>query len=137
RERIAPTIISKHYPAASEEFKDKLAFALATVFRYLTPLKRDGGTYLGQDDLGVTYRFTDTNPTIPELLMTIRKKDEEQIGKTIKQVFEDSSLWTPPGSPEKVHLSNNEDCLRRLIAFYQEMMRGKKALDILKEMTHS
>jgi len=133
RERIAPTILSKHYPGADEEFKDKLAFALATVFRYLTPLRRDGDTYLGKDDLGTTYHFTDPNPTIPELLMGIWGKDEKYIKKKIKQIFENFSLWTPPGSPEKIHLSSNENCLKRVIDFYQRMIGEEKALDILRK----
>jgi mannitol-1-phosphate/altronate dehydrogenase len=133
RERIAPTIISKHYTTTSEKFKDKLAFALATVFRYLTAIKRDGDTYLGKDDIGATYRFTDPNPTIPELLLDIREKDEKQIEKKIRQIFEDFSLWTPPGSKQKIALSSNEDCLRRVIGFYQRMIREEKTLDILRE----
>ncbi|TKJ47869.1 hypothetical protein CEE34_01300 [Candidatus Aerophobetes bacterium Ae_b3a] len=133
RERIAPTIISKHYTTASEEFKDKLAFALATVFRYLTAIKRDGDSYLGKDDLEATYRFTDANPTIPELLMGARRQDKGQIENKIKQIFEDFSLWTPPGSKQKIDLSGNEDCLRRVIGFYQRMIGGEKALDILRK----
>ncbi len=133
RERIAPTIISKHYTTASEEFKDKLAFALATVFRYLTAIKRDGDTYLGKDDLGATYGFTDANPTIPELLMGARRQDKEQIENKIREIFEDFSLWTPPGSKQKIDLSSNEDCLRRVIGFYQRMIEGEKALDILRK----
>ena len=133
RERIAPTIISKHYTTASEEFKDKLAFALATVFRYLSPLERDGNTYSGKDDLGNIYPFTDANPTIPELLMGARREDKEQIENRIRQIFEDSSLWTPPGSKEKIDLSSNDDCLRRVIGFYQRMIGGQKVLDILRK----
>lgn len=133
RERVAPTIISKHYAAAPEEFKDKLAFALATVFRYLTAIKRDGDTYLGKDDTGATYRFTDANPTIPELLMGARRENKEQIENKIRQIFEDFSLWTSPGSKQKIDLSSNEDCLRRVIGFYQRMIGGEKALDILKK----
>lgn len=133
RERIAPTILSKYYPAASEGFKDKLAFALATVFRYLTPLAQEGDAYLGKDDLGVTYRFTDSNPTIPQLLLNIRKKDEKQIRKKIRQILDDFSLWTALGSQQKIRLSSNEDCLRRVIGFYQRMVRGEKALDILRK----
>ncbi len=133
RERIAPTIVSKHYTTASEEFKDKLAFALATVFRYLTATKREGDAYLGKDDIGATYRFTDANHTIPELLLDIRKKDRRQTEKKITQIFEDFSLWTPPGSKQKTHLSGNHDCLRRVIGFYQRMTEGEKALDILRK----
>jgi len=134
RERIAPTIISQHYPGADGEFKDKLAFALATVFRYLTPLKQDENTYLGKDDLGATYHFTDPNPTIPELLIGIWEKEKEYIGKKIRQIFEDFSLWTPPGSKQKIYLDSNKDCLRRVIGFYQRMIKGEKALDILKKL---
>ena len=120
RERIAPTIISKHYTAASERFKDKLAFALAAVFRYLTPLSeltpspfplpygerievrgkrkslyyQDKDTYRGKDDLGRAYSFTDPDPTIPELLMESEEKDKEYIKKKIREIFEDFSLWT-------------------------------------------
>ncbi|GAJ00979.1 unnamed protein product, partial [marine sediment metagenome] len=133
RERVAPTIISKHYTTTSKEFKDKLAFALATVFRYLTAIKRDGDTFLGEDDIGATYRFTDANPTIPELLMGVRRENKEQIENKIRQIFEDFSLWTPPGSKQKTHLSSNEDCLRRVIGFYQRMIGGEKALDILEK----
>ncbi|GAH03340.1 unnamed protein product, partial [marine sediment metagenome] len=49
------------------------------------------------------------------------------------QIFEDFSLWTPPGSKQKTDLSSNEDCLRRVIGFYQRMIGGKKALDILRK----
>jgi len=107
RERIAPTILSKHYTAASEEFKDKLAFSIATVLRYLTPLGGEGNAYLGKDDVGKAYHFTDPNPTIPDLLMDAKEKTKEEIEKRIEQIFNDFSLWTPPG------------------------------FDILKKMTHS
>ena len=134
RERIAPTIISKHYTSSSQGFKDKLAFALATVFRYLTPLSRDKDTYLGEDDLGATYPFTDPDPTIPDLLVSSRGKNKEYIEKKIREIFEDFSLWTPPGSERKIHLSSNEDCLRRVIGFYERMIGGEKALDILRKL---
>ena len=134
RERIAPTIISKHYTAAFERFKDKLAFALAAVFRYLTPLSQDEDTYRGKDDLGASYYFTDPDPTISGLLMGSRGKGKEYIKKKIREIFEDFSLWTPPGSEQKINLSNNEDCLRRVIGFYERMIKGERALDILRKL---
>ena len=133
RERIAPTVVSKHYATASQEFKDKLAFAMATVFRYLSAIKRDEDTYLGKDDMGATYRFADPNPAIPELLLDIRKKDKKQIGNKITQIFENFSLWTADHSKKKIYLSSNTDCLRRVTGFYQRMIEGEKALSILRK----
>ncbi len=88
---------------------------------------------MGKDDLGATYRFTGVNPTIPELLMGAPRENKEQIEDKIRQIFEDFSLWTPPGSKQKTDLSSNEDCLRRVIGFYQRMIGGEKALDILRK----
>ncbi|GAH94306.1 unnamed protein product [marine sediment metagenome] len=81
----------------------------------------------------IQYPITDANPTIPELLMGARRENKEQTENKIRQIFEDFSLWTPAGSKQKIYLSSNEDCLRRVIGFYQRMIGGKKALDILKK----
>ena len=88
---------------------------------------------MGKDDLEAIYRFTDANPAIPELLMGARRENKEQIENKIRQIFEDFSLWTPPGSKQKIDLSSNEDCLRRVIGFYQRMIGREKALDILRK----
>ena len=95
---------------------------------------QDKDTYRGKDDLGTTNPFTDPDPNIPDLLIGAREKNKEYIEKKIKQIFEDFSLWTPPGSKRKIHLSSNKDCIKRVIGFYERMIKGEKALDILRKL---
>ncbi len=134
RERISGTILSPHYGATPENFKDKLAFAIATVFRYLTAVNQEKRAWLGQTDTGTTYHFTDPNPTIPTLLMGAMEKSKEYVGKKIRQIFHDYSLWTSSGQKQKVNLSGNLDCMRRVANFYYRMVTGEKALDIMKRL---
>ncbi|MFQ5834852.1 MAG: hypothetical protein ACE5HR_02865 [bacterium] len=134
RERISGTIISPHYAAALEDFKDKLAFAIATVFRYLTAVNQGKDAWVGRTDTGATYQFTDPNPTIPTLLIGTMGKSKEWVEKKIRQIFYDYSLWTPPGSKQKVNLSGNPDCMKRAANFYHRMVNGEKALDIIRRL---
>lgn len=134
RERICGTIISSHYADAWEDFKDKLAFAIATVFRYLTAVNQEKDAWVGRTDTGTTYQFTDPNPTIPALLIGTMGKSKEWVEKKVRQIFYDYSLWTPPGSKQKVNLSGNPDCMKRVANFYHRMVNGEKALEIIRRL---
>jgi mannitol-1-phosphate/altronate dehydrogenase len=134
RERISGTIISPHYAAASEYFKDKLAFAIATVFRYLTAVNQEKDAWVGRTDGGETYQFTDPTPTIPTLLIGTIGKSKEWVEKKVRQIFYDYSLWTPPASKQKINLSGNPDCMERVANFYHRMVNGEKALDIIRRL---
>jgi len=134
RERISGTIVSPNYAVASEDLKDKLAFAIATVFRYLTAVNHKKNAWVGQTDTGITYQFTDPNPTLPTLLVGAMEKSKEWVEKKVRRIFYDYSLWTPPGSKQKVNLSGNPDCMRRVANFYHRMVKGEKALDIIKRL---
>ena len=132
RERASDIIVSANYHTTTTQFRSEFAYSFATVLRFLTPIERNGDTYIGQTDLGKRYEIADPNRFIQDAL--IGAFGQEDVGKRLRRIMAQTELWTMPGSAFPVDLSRNSDFVDRLIPLYRQLVNGRTCLQLLAEI---
>ena len=134
RERAVDSIMSPHYTTSSEDFRARMAFNFAVALRYLTPNRKDGESYFGVNDQQQEYKFTDPETTfIPDTLMGLYGRDIDTVRGAVMKVLSNTNLWSK-GKPGPMDLTQNTDFTSRTVEFYNRMVNGEKALDVLKSL---